>query len=366
MPKPLNYFDIEIYGGVLVTRVHSNVGSVPLRLFGVEINALRTYLTELGATNLLFEIQPTSALSPEQIRGMVFFAREVRQRGGACAFCGGGAEVQKALSRFGLSKPTDWSPALADGLIALGGAAASPLMPAYVPVPAAPGVPAPAGVAAIPPVQASPASVRAALTPAAPASRPAPGQTNRPPAPWKPPQRGLFLPAHEITLRAHHRQPILVTSRVCSHLAQQIRAVSNQLDYSVWAFVFMHDHFHLLVQSQRLNYEIGDYVDSIKKAFQEKAVELLAEDAPQVLGRLRSQQGGRLIYDFWQRTSGQNRNVEYSLPVRPLIKHLHENPVRKGLVLTPLEWKWSSAGSYAGRPLQELQHDPVPPELLGD
>jgi len=366
MPKPLNYFDIEIHGGVLVTRVHSSVGSVPLRLFGVEINALRSYLTELGATHLLFEIQPTSALNAEQIRGMVFFAREVRQRGGACAFCGGGAEVQKALSRFGLSKPTDWSPALADGLIALGGAAAYPIMPAHVPVPSPPGVSVPAG-GMVPPVPTSPAPAQAVRMPATPALRPAPaGQTNRASTPWQPPQRGLFLPAHEITLRAHHRQPILVTSRVCSHLAQQIRAVSDQLNYSVWAFVFMHDHFHLLVQSQRLNYEIGDYVDAIKKAFQEKAVELLAEDAPQVLGRLRSQQGGRLIYDFWQRTSGQNRNVEYSLPVRPLINHLHENPVRKGLVATPLEWKWSSAGSYAGRPLQELQHDPVPPELLGD
>jgi putative transposase len=128
----------------------------------------------------------------------------------------------------------------------------------------------------------------------------------------------------------------------------------------------MHDHFHLLVQSRRLNYDVGEYLDAIKKAFQEKAIDLLAEDAPQVLGRLRSQQGGRLIYDFWQRTTGQNRNVEYSLPVRPLIQHLHENPVRKGLVMDPLDWKWSSAGSYAGKPLRELQHDPAPPELLGD
>ena len=102
-----------------------------------------------------------------------------------------------------------------------------------------------------------------------------------------------------------------------------------------------------------------------KAAFQEKGVDILGEDAPQVLSRLRRRQGNKFVYDFWQKTSGQNRNVEYTLPVRPLITHLHENPVRRGLVERATDWTWSSAGAYAGRPLAELRPDPVPPELLG-
>jgi putative transposase len=358
MPKPLNYFDIEIYGGTLVTRVHSDVGGVPLRLFGVEINALRAYLTELGANNLLFEIQPTSALNAEQIRGMVFFAREVRQRGGTCAFCGGGPEVQQTLSRFGLSKPADWSPMLAEGLVALGGGSAYPNIPGFVPVPAAPLMPTLPAIA-VPSTGVGPAPVQPAAAPSPPASRPASaGHTNRS-AP-----RDRLLPAHELTLRANRRQTILESDLVCSHLAERIREESDRFDFSVWAFVFMPDHFHLLVHTERLSSDIGAYLDAVKQSFQERAIEILAEQSPQLLGRLRSQQGGRTTYDLWQLTTGQNRNVDFSRPVRPLIDHLHENPVRKGLVMEPLEWKWSSAGSYAGQPLPELQHTPVPPELL--
>ena len=127
----------------------------------------------------------------------------------------------------------------------------------------------------------------------------------------------------------------------------------------------MPDHFHLLVQSKQLNYDIGEYLEAIKQAFHEKGVEVLGEHAPQVLSRLRRRVGKSYAYDFWQRTSGQNRNVEYTLPVSPLIRHLHENPVRRGLVERATDWKWSSANAYAGKPLAELQPDPVPPELLG-
>jgi putative transposase len=360
MPKPLNYFDIEIHGGTVVTRVHSDLGNVPFRLLSVEINALRSYLNELGTKQLLIEIQPTSGLNAEQIRGLVFFAREFRQRGAVCAFSSGGPEVQRALSKFGLSKPTDWYPTTPEGVIALGGGIGFPTMPPAGPISVAPVMSVPP-VLAVPLVQAFPNPAATPVPPIMPASA---GRSIRPGAGRISSPEGRVLPAHELTLRANRRQPILESDLVCAHLAERIRAESDQFEFSVWAFVFMPDHFHLLVRSKRLNYDIGDYLAAIKQSFQERAVDLLSEHAPQVLGRLRSQQGGRTVYELWQLTTGQNRSVDFSRPLRPLVNHMHENPVRKGLVMDPLEWKWSSAGSYAGRPLKELQHDPAPPELL--
>lgn len=341
MPATLNCFDLVRHHATLIVQVRNDVGRVPARDFGIEANLIRNALTDPALTNLLIEVRPASGLTAEQLRGLVFLLREARQRGGQCAFCGGGPQMQQTLARFGLAKPADWFPTPADGLAAFQSAPAPP----------------PASAPAVAPARHAIVSPAAAPRPAAP---------HQPKAPWTPPPRGTFFPAHELTLRAHHRQPILVTPLVCAHLAQQIRAVSDQYKFSVWAFVFMPDHFHLLVQSKQLNYDIGEYLEAIKLAFHEKAVEILGLHAPQVLGRLRKQQGGKYVYDFWQKTSGQNRNVEYSLPVRPLIQYLHENPVRRGLVAHALDWKWSSAGAYAGRPLAELQPDEVPPALLGD
>src|SRR5262249_43755699 len=147
----------------------------------------------------------------------------------------------------------------------------------------------PPPVAALPPQSVAPPKAAAPRTPA-PAAVPRAAVPQAPPRReseklrWQPPPRGTFFPAHELTLRAQHRQPILVTEQLCSHLAQEIRAVSDRMNFSVWAFVFMPDHFHLLVQSKQLNYDIGEYIDSIKEAFQEQAVEILSVAEPQVLG----------------------------------------------------------------------------------
>jgi len=346
MPKPLNCFDVDSTHVTCLVRVLSEAGLKKPREFGVEANVLRAHLIELGRKNLLIEIETPEVLNPEQIRGLVFLLREARQRGGICAFCGGGAALQQSLGKFGMSKPADWFPTQATALAAIEGIPAMPVLPAVRP-------PGPAAGPIARPVFASPVP--------APVSAPRPVR----PAPISPP-RDRVLPAHELTLRAHHRQPILDLPLVCAHLAARIRAESDQYDFSVWAFVFMPDHFHLLVHSTRLSNDTAGYLEAIKKSFQEQAIEILSVHAPQMLGRLRSQQGGRIVHDLWQRTSGQNRNVDFSRPLRPRIEYLHENPVRRGLAASPLEWKWSSAGSYAGQPLSELRHDPVPSELLGD
>ena len=399
MPKPLHYIDVADISDTCVARIHPNVGAVAQREFSVEVNLLRSYLIEIGHRKLLIEIQPTSGLNPDQFRGFVFLIREVRQRGVTAAFCGGGPHIQQTLGSFGMSQPADWFPSAIEALAAFSGIPAGTMMPAApvspaqygavppVPYPVAPpqpyaamypqayptappqaypGVPATPGGPATPPVpvsrpQATPAPARAAAPrPAGTAAAP-----RKPTGGWSPPPHGRYQQAHELTLRGHHRQPVLASAPACAHLAEQIRVVSNQFNFNVWAFVFMPDHFHLLVQSRQLNYDIGDYLEAIKQAFHEKGVEILGEHAPEVLGRLRRRQGSKFVYDFWQKTSGQNRNIDYSSPLRPLINHFHENPVRRGLVERATDWKWSSAGAYAGTPLAELRPDPVPPELLG-
>jgi len=369
MPAALSYFDLYRVYATLLAQVRPHVGAVPAREFGVEINLVRAAFLDPAVAHLVIDVQPTSDLTDEQLRGLVFLIRDARQRGGMCAFSGGGPGFPQSLARFGFTQPTDWYPTHAHAIAAIQ-AATTPFVQAMpVPMVMPPMMPAPAMPPMVqPPLPAMPRAIPAPPLMPSPPPRPQPAAARGEPQrqKWMPPPRGRYFPAHELTLRAHHRQPILESSGLCAHLAECIRAESDRCNFAVWAFVFMPDHFHLLVQSRQLNYDIGVFLDAVKKSFEEKAIEVLAEHSPQVLNRLRSKQGGLVAYDFWQRTTGQNRNVEYTLPVRPLIHHLHHNPVRRGLVTDPLAWNWSSAGAYAGRPLAELRPDPVPPELLGD
>jgi len=54
-------------------------------------------------------------------------------------------------------------------------------------------------------------------------------------------------------------------------------------------------------------------------------------------------------YRFWQRGGGYDRNLVSKQAVLNSIEYIHNNPVRKGLVKSPEDWNWSSAGFYAGK-----------------
>ena len=47
-----------------------------------------------------------------------------------------------------------------------------------------------------------------------------------------------------------------------------------------------------------------------------------------------------------------------------MIDYLHDNPVRKELVLRARDWKWSSAAWYADLSAVPLIPDRIPPDWL--
>jgi putative transposase len=48
-----------------------------------------------------------------------------------------------------------------------------------------------------------------------------------------------------------------------------------------------------------------------------------------------------------------------------MAEYMHQNPVRRGLVAHAEEWKWSSAGWYAGQGAGPLRIDPTMPRYIG-
>jgi putative transposase len=51
-------------------------------------------------------------------------------------------------------------------------------------------------------------------------------------------------------------------------------------------------------------------------------------------------------YRFWQDGGGYDRNIINRVTLLKTIDYIHHNPVRKGLVKSPGEWKWSSFGDW--------------------
>ena len=60
-----------------------------------------------------------------------------------------------------------------------------------------------------------------------------------------------------------------------------------------------------------------------------------------------------VCFRFWQEGPGFDRNIFSKDAINGSINYIHENPVKRGLCLRAVDWKWSSARFYLDEPTQE-------------
>lgn len=154
---------------------------------------------------------------------------------------------------------------------------------------------------------------------------------------------------HFITFSCYRRQPFLRNDRACTWLATSLTSACKCHDFELNAYVFMHDHVHLLVRPNRETYDISSFLTSIKRPVTRDAKRYLLsrEDADQRIERfLDIQPNGQAHFRFWQRGGGYDRNIWSDEEFQEKLAYIHDNPVRRGLCKAAEEWKWSSAGDY--------------------
>jgi putative transposase len=84
---------------------------------------------------------------------------------------------------------------------------------------------------------------------------------------------------------------------------------------------------------------------------------------PEFLARLTVVSRNQTYRRFWQAGPGQDRNVYDPATAQEILRYIHENPVRRGLVVRPEDWPWSSAGDWAGREHVCLKADKTIPSI---
>ena len=168
--------------------------------------------------------------------------------------------------------------------------------------------------------------------------------------------------AHGLTCSCYHGFRLLSSDRSCEWLARAIDDARRELDFALWAYVFMPNHVHLIVWPRRPQYEIEEIRSAIKQSVARKAMAWPRKHAPYGLPRLRERRARRDEYHFWQPGGGFDRNVIEPAALEKEIEYIHLNPARKRLVLRAADWKWFSAGWFQGCPLNWLEPDPIPPE----
>jgi len=117
---------------------------------------------------------------------------------------------------------------------------------------------------------------------------------------------------HELTFSCYRNRRFLLSERTCQWLIESIDKAREKYNFSLWAYVFMPDHVHLLIQPMEEEYYISNILKEIKTDPARKAIKYLKENHPLELSKLRTSQQYRK-YRFWQKGGGYDRNI-YNTP----------------------------------------------------
>jgi len=147
--------------------------------------------------------------------------------------------------------------------------------------------------------------------------------------------------AHGLTFSCFRNQKFLLSGRTCQWLIESIEMARKKHNFSLWSFVFMPDHVHLLINPMDEQYSISNILKDIKSDTARKAVKYLKENKPSELSNLSTNQKYRK-YRFWQKGGGYDRNIIKENTLTHAVQYIHNNPVRKDLVDEPGKWYYSS------------------------
>ena len=148
---------------------------------------------------------------------------------------------------------------------------------------------------------------------------------------------------HFITFSCYHRLPFLSTAKRQDRLLRILEQVRRRYRFVVVGYVAMPEHVHrLLSEPERGN--PGTVVQVLKQRFaravlRETRRRKVTEQEPLWPdSQIEAHVWQARFYDFVVHT--KKKRLEK-------LHYMHQNPVRRGLVLEPEQWRWSSFRDYA-------------------
>jgi putative transposase len=166
--------------------------------------------------------------------------------------------------------------------------------------------------------------------------------------------------AHFVTFSCWKRWPLLSKDRSRQWVIDSLNQSRKSLDIAIWAYVIMPDHVHLLILPRESGYEMRRILSGIKAPVSRSAKRYLQDTGDiEWLERLTAGHGDRKTFRSWQPGGGYDSNLFKLKTIRETIDYIHANPVRRGLVERPSDWKWSSAAAHEGLSPTPLSIDQI-------
>ena len=141
--------------------------------------------------------------------------------------------------------------------------------------------------------------------------------------------------------------PIFTCQKTVKLLFDSWKWLHENRGLTIYAYVILENHLHLVASSNNLAEDIGDF----KSFTARKIIDLLKErNAEMLLDQLKwhkEKHKTDRIYQLWQEGS-HPEEIQDQRMMAQKIEYIHNNPVARGYVDEPIHWRYSSARNYAG------------------
>jgi putative transposase len=141
--------------------------------------------------------------------------------------------------------------------------------------------------------------------------------------------------------------PLFSDQGVASILLGSLHYLVECQQITLFAYVIMENHLHLIAAASDLSGEIAKF----KSFTARKSIDYYLEHNHQfILDQLafyKLKHKADRTYQFWQEGSHPQR-IENESMMNQKLAYIHNNPVRRGYVDLPEHWRYSSARNYAG------------------
>jgi len=161
--------------------------------------------------------------------------------------------------------------------------------------------------------------------------------------------------SHFITFSCYRRKAKFADTRFYDLFPLCLEAMRLRFQMRIYGYVVMPEHVHLLV-SEPEHGNLAEAMHYLKLSFSKRARSLTGTQVSvQTMdANLGHQQAMGCDEPFWQKRY-YDRNLRSVREFGIKLRYLHRNPVKRGLVREPGDWKWSSFRHYAFREMGVIE-----------
>ncbi len=143
---------------------------------------------------------------------------------------------------------------------------------------------------------------------------------------------------HFITCSCYRRRQFLGSARRRDLFLKILEEARRKFDFIVVGYVVMPEHFHMLVSEPKTK-SLSIVMQVLKQRVSQKCRQRRRRTKQMDLGEAESPPA------FWQ-TRYYDFNVYSGKKKVEKLRYMHRNPVTRGLVASPEQWRWSSYRYY--------------------